>query len=177
MADPYSSEMLPRREPPAFNVPGAVLMLLVLLFGVQIVAMSLSWEQQEQIILLFSLIPARYLPEIAALQPAYPGGAGADFWTPITYTFLHGGWEHLIVNSVWLLAFGSPVAQRLGATRFFLFYFLCGIAGRVVARSALCRFQHACGRCVGSDFRADGRCGALRLPGGRASWRAWRPCS
>lgn len=179
MADPYSSEIPPRREPPAFNVPGAVLLLLVLLFGVQIVVMSLSWEQQEQIILLFSLIPARYLSDIAVLQPAFPGGAGADFWTPLTYTFLHGGWEHLIVNSVWLLAFGSPIAQRLGATRFFLFYFLCGIAGALLhvllypgsnipvvgASAAISGLMGGAARFV---FLADGPLGAL---GGRASGR------
>lgn len=175
MADPYSSDLPPRREPPAFNVPGAVLVLLALIFGVQIVAISLSFEQQAQILLLFSLIPARYLPEAVALQPAFPGGVGAELWTPITYTFLHGGWEHLIVNSVWLLAFGSPVARRLGTMRFLLFYFLCGIAGALLhvvlyagseipvvgASAAISGLMGGAARFV---FLADGPLGAL---GGR----------
>ncbi len=45
---------------------------------------------------------------------------GSDFMSPVlfvspllTYIFLHGGWLHLFMNSVFLLAFGAPVAYRL----------------------------------------------------------------
>jgi membrane associated rhomboid family serine protease len=188
MADPYSTGLPPRREPPAFNVPGPVLVLLALIAGVHLLAVSLSWEMQEQVILFFSLIPARYLPEIAVLQPDFPGGVGAQFWTPVTYTFLHGGWEHLIVNSVWLLAFGSPVARRLGTARFFLFYFLCGIAGAALhvflysgsevpvvgASAAISGLMGGATRFV---FLAGGPLGALGgrangYPGGGAARRA-----
>ena len=37
----------------------------------------------------------------------------------LTYALLHGSWTHLVVNSVWMLAFGAPVARRFGTTRFF----------------------------------------------------------
>jgi membrane associated rhomboid family serine protease len=36
----------------------------------------------------------------------------------VTYALLHGSWMHVIFNSVWLAAFGSPVARRCGALRF-----------------------------------------------------------
>ena len=29
-------------------------------------------------------------------------------WTSLTYAFLHGSWAHVLVNSVWLAAFGTP---------------------------------------------------------------------
>jgi membrane associated rhomboid family serine protease len=41
--------------------------------------------------------------------------AAAEIWTFVTYALLHGSWTHLILNSVWLLAFGTPVARRFGA--------------------------------------------------------------
>lgn len=42
------------------------------------------------------------------------------WWTPltlVTFSFLHGGWLHLIVNTVMLAAFGSAVEKWLGARR------------------------------------------------------------
>lgn len=129
MADPLPEGMPPRREPPAFNVPGPVLALLFLLVGIHIVVNALDWAMQEQVILWFALFPIRFTGSASALVEVLPGGFAAELWTPVTYTFLHGGWEHLIVNGVWLLAFGSPIAQRFGTMRFLLFYFLCGVAG------------------------------------------------
>jgi membrane associated rhomboid family serine protease len=31
---------------------------------------------------------------------------------------LHGDWLHVIINSVWMLAFGSVLARRMGSARF-----------------------------------------------------------
>jgi membrane associated rhomboid family serine protease len=46
--------------------------------------------------------------------------------------FLHGGWAHALVNSAFILAFGTPVARRCGldaagAAAFFGFYMACGV--------------------------------------------------
>lgn len=45
--------------------------------------------------------------------------------TPLTYTFLHGGWEHLAGNMLFLFIFGNRVEIALRPTRF-LFFYLCG---------------------------------------------------
>jgi membrane associated rhomboid family serine protease len=45
----------------------------------------------------------------------------ADVWTFVTYGLLHGSWIHLITNAVWMVAFGSAVARRFGAARFWIF--------------------------------------------------------
>jgi membrane associated rhomboid family serine protease len=42
---------------------------------------------------------------------------------------VHAGWVHLIVNLLWMLAFGSAVARRVGDLKFICFSLLCGIAG------------------------------------------------
>ena len=128
MADPRMGEVQPFREPPAFNVPGAVLALLAAIVGIHLLIEWLPSEAQRDVLFLFALFPLRYAGGVEGL----PGGLAADFLTPITYTFLHGGWTHLIVNSVWLLAFGAPIARRFGAARFFVFYFICGAAGALL---------------------------------------------
>jgi membrane associated rhomboid family serine protease len=48
--------------------------------------------------------------------------------TPLTSMFLHGGWGHLISNSLFLWVFGNNVEDSMGRVRFIAFYLLCGLA-------------------------------------------------
>jgi len=48
--------------------------------------------------------------------------------TPILSMFLHGGWEHLIGNAIFLWVFGNNIEDVMGAPRFVAFYLLCGLA-------------------------------------------------
>jgi membrane associated rhomboid family serine protease len=48
--------------------------------------------------------------------------------TLITSMFLHGGWEHLLGNMIYLWVFGDDIEEALGPLRFVIFYLLCGIA-------------------------------------------------
>jgi membrane associated rhomboid family serine protease len=48
--------------------------------------------------------------------------------TPFTSMFLHGGWAHLLGNSLYLWVFGNNVEDSLGRFRFLAFYILCGLA-------------------------------------------------
>jgi membrane associated rhomboid family serine protease len=85
-------------------------------------------------LLLFAFIPARY---DASVMPdmAWPGGWAADVWTFITYALLHANLMHLVVNSIWLAAFGTPLARRFGLSRF-LFFSACGAAAGALAHLA-----------------------------------------
>lgn len=47
----------------------------------------------------------------------------------VTYMVVHAGWVHLLVNLLWMVAFGSAVARRVGGLKFLYFSILCGIAG------------------------------------------------
>jgi membrane associated rhomboid family serine protease len=49
-------------------------------------------------------------------------------FTPLTSMFLHGGWAHLLGNSLYLWVFGNNVEDSLGRLRFLAFYLLCGLA-------------------------------------------------
>ena len=55
-------------------------------------------------------------------------GPAADWRTPFTHMFLHGGWFHLIGNLWFLWVFGDNVEDSMGGARFVFFYLLCGLA-------------------------------------------------
>ncbi|HEX2216046.1 MAG TPA: rhomboid family intramembrane serine protease [Xanthobacteraceae bacterium] len=112
-----------------FNIPSVVVATigaLVLVHAVR--TLGLSPRDNIQLLLLFSFIPARYDSSLLA-PDTVPGGWGADIWTFVSYAFIHGDWIHLGLNSIWLLAFGSAVARRFGATRFLAFFAITAAAG------------------------------------------------
>lgn len=44
-----------------------------------------------------------------------------------TYQFLHGGWEHLIFNMIFLYVFGNPIEDRFGPIGYACFYLAGGV--------------------------------------------------
>jgi membrane associated rhomboid family serine protease len=88
--------------------------------------MLLSEQVQLEIIGLFAFVPLRY---VGGVPSDWPGGFAGDVWTFVTYAFLHGGWAHVGLNAVWLLAFGTPVARRFGPSRFLAFFAVTAAAG------------------------------------------------
>ena len=71
----------------------------------------------------FGIVPARYShPEWAAWV-----GLPVDDYLPfLTSMFLHGGWLHVIGNMWTLWIFGDNVEDRMGTTRFVIFYLISG---------------------------------------------------
>jgi len=119
------------RQPsePIFNVPTVVSALLAILFAIHgLREWAITPEFDNEILWLFAFVPSRYESSLLGLG-TFPGGIAADVWTFITYAFLHGSWTHLGLNAVWLLAFGTPVARRFGATRFLAFFAVTAAAG------------------------------------------------
>jgi membrane associated rhomboid family serine protease len=142
---------LRRTSEPILNVPGVITALVLVFAATQLLRdfvlgeVGLLWD--------FALIPARFahpfgydpvaaLTERLALDPsdqelAQRLALGREIvaegdlkpWTLLTYAFLHGGWLHLGLNSVWLLAFGSAVARRFGTARFLGLFAVTAIAG------------------------------------------------
>jgi len=115
-----------KREP-LFNVPTVVAALVALFAFIHALrTYALTENQDIEVLLNFAFIPARY--DSSAMQ-AWPGGLGADIWTFVTYSFLHGSWMHFGVNAIWFLPFGSAVARRFGTWRFLAFYAVTAAAG------------------------------------------------
>ena len=116
------------RSEPIFNVPAVVAATLVVLIAVHALReWVLTTEQDTQLLLLFSFIPARY--DAAVIAQGVPGGLGAQVWTFVTYALIHGDFVHLGLNGVWLLAFGTPIARRFGAPRYLAFFAVTAAAG------------------------------------------------
>jgi membrane associated rhomboid family serine protease len=119
------------RQPsePIFNVPGIVTALIALLLAIHgLREWVLSDNADEQLLWLFAFAPVRYNAAILGTG-VLPGGYGADVWTFVSYAFLHGSWTHVGLNTVWLLAFGTPIARRFGAVRFLLFFAVTAAGG------------------------------------------------
>ncbi len=131
-----------RREP-MFNAPFVVLALIVVLIAIEA---AMNWAPelfQDAVVRQFAFVPGRLTISIwprrllelldrartdpAALQQARMIrelrilSGGAKPWTLLTYAFLHGSWTHVLLNSVWLVAFGPPIARRFGSARFLVF--------------------------------------------------------
>jgi membrane associated rhomboid family serine protease len=116
-----------RSNPPAFNVPAVVLVLLVVLAVVQATrSFALTPAADDWVLSEFAFIPGCYAEACALFLDRNPG---AEFWSPLSHAFLHGDWTHLGLNTVWLLAFGTPVARRLGASGFLIFSAIGAVAG------------------------------------------------
>lgn len=123
------ADQLPSSEPPAFNAPAIILGLVGALFGIHLIATFMDPAEANRLMVYFALSPARYAPPASGEFLSLPGGLLVDLAGFVTHIFLHADWGHLIFNSIWLLAFGTPVARRFGATRFLLFFLVCGIIG------------------------------------------------
>jgi membrane associated rhomboid family serine protease len=189
-----SSMREPTREP-IFNLPRIVLLLIMTLTAIHAARVLLFSSQMDaELLATYGFVPARFgfllnqnavldrLTDIASnsemdgqvaqyfLTYAPPGKL---WFTPLSYAFLHGDWTHLIFNSVWLAAFGSPVARRFGAARFLLLGVIAAVAGAffylgfhrvefapmIGASAAISGFMGAAARFVfqpGALFKAPG---------------------
>jgi membrane associated rhomboid family serine protease len=119
----------PQTSEPIFNVPRIITALLVVMGVIHLVRVyALSRQADLEFLFDFAFIPARYEDSILGAGQL-PGGAGAKVWSFVTYAFIHADATHIIVNAVWLLAFGSPVARRFGPLRLFVFFLVTAVAG------------------------------------------------
>ncbi len=138
---------------PIINLPGIVTAFLLVLLAVHLGRLWFLSEQADELFVFdYALIPARwslaFLPDgLNAVVEALRRSDGPDLqwqmmvtrvlaeeaqfrpWTAVSHVFLHGSWLHLLFNSVWLAAFGTPLARRWGGGFFLIFCFLCAVSG------------------------------------------------
>lgn len=64
---------------------------------------------------------------------------GQQWWSFVSYQFLHGGWLHLLGNMYFLWVIGDNLEDALGPWKFLGYYLLCGVAAALaeLAISAL----------------------------------------
>lgn len=149
-----------RRREPVLNLPTPVTALLAALVLVHAVRdLALAPATDLRLLLDLAFVPARWTlwwdpssaESVLAAAKASAAGSGAlgealarfavenggaRPWTALTYAVLHGSWLHVVLNSVWLAAFGSPVARRCGAGRFFALAAVSAAGGAVLHLAA-----------------------------------------
>ena len=90
--------------------------------------LALPATQVDSFINAFALVPCEYTSQCAVVP-----GTPTPLWiTQFTSMFLHGGWDHLLGNMLFLLVFGIHVERSMGRLRFLLFYFACGLGANAL---------------------------------------------
>ena len=146
---PQNVAQEPPREP-ILTLPGA-LTAYVLLLAVIHLRVLLPPEWENWTVDAFGFIPKRYDSTLLAIE--FPGGAGAKVWTFVTYSLLHAHLSHIGFNVLWLLPFGSALARRFGAIRFFLFMAVTAAAG---ALAHFVTHEHAVAPMIGASASVSG---------------------
>ena len=117
---------------PFLRSPQTVIWLIVILLGAHAARVfgfphsGTIWCYQ------YGFVPARYSHAYLDSHGINPGNFFERARPFLTYMFLHANFTHVVINCVWLLAFGPIVARRFGPLRFLIFFLLCGIAGAAV---------------------------------------------
>ena len=140
----------PPREP-ILTLPGALTAYVGLLVAIHVIRALLPVDLDYWTIELFGFIPKRY--DQTLLSMPFPGGVGADIWTFVTYSLLHANLSHIGFNILWLLPFGSALARRFGAVRFFMFMAVTAIAG---AAAHLVTHEHELAPMIGASASVSG---------------------
>jgi membrane associated rhomboid family serine protease len=132
-----------------FDAPRVVIALAILFVGIYA---AFAWARpaiQDLVILDFGFVPGRLtvsfwparaidlliqanhdpaaLEQARAMRDLHALSGGPKLWTLLTYGFLHGSWTHVLLNTIWMIAFGPPVARRFGAVRFLIFMAVAAI--------------------------------------------------
>lgn len=116
----------PPRGEPMFNIPPVVTAMLLIMWALQFTRDQILSPGQDTMLLIYGgFIPVRY------------GGGLVDnslawLWSPLSYSVLHGGYGHLIVNSIWMVAFGAAVARRIGTVPFLIFWVISAVVSAAV---------------------------------------------
>ena len=64
-------------------------------------------------------------------QPSLAAPLGFQPWQIVTYSFLHGGFEHIFFNMLALFMFGGQLEHLLGAKRYLNLYFASVISAAI----------------------------------------------
>ena len=145
---PQAPPDMPRE--PILTLPAALTAYVALIAVIHLrVLLPPEWENWT--VDVFGFIPKRY--DATMLDIDFPGGTGAKVWTFVTYSLLHANLSHIFFNVLWLLPFGSALARRFGALRFFLFMAVTAAAG---ALAHLVTHEHALAPMIGASASVSG---------------------
>ena len=118
-------------QPPAFNAPLPVLLCVA---AFVVIHAGREWllepALEGRLLITFALFPPLYEAALSGMPTELlPGGTWGLLAAPFTHFFLHANWTHVIMNSLWMLVFGTPVARRIGGMRFLALALLSAAGG------------------------------------------------
>ncbi len=117
---------VPSRQP-IFNLPPLVAAIAGLFVAIQAAdSFVLNDSTRQELLVWLAFIPYRIVDISTA-----PGGVWPLLWTPFTHAFLHAGWEHVLLNTVWFVIFATPIAGRYGTTKLIGLFLLSALAGAI----------------------------------------------
>ena len=96
------------------NVPTAVKNIII----VNVVLMLATMFKESMMVTRFALW--------------FPASPYFEWWQPVTYMFMHGGFFHLFFNMYTLFFFGSVLERVWGPKKFLIFYFVTGLGAAAV---------------------------------------------
>jgi membrane associated rhomboid family serine protease len=107
--------------------PWAVVTWSLIVINILVFVFELNASEATELVLIrdYAVIPAAITGHLTL------GGSLPPVWSVFTYTFLHGGWSHIIGNMLFLWVLGDNIEDAMGSVRFFFFYMLCGAAGGI----------------------------------------------
>jgi membrane associated rhomboid family serine protease len=107
---------LDKRPEPLFFLAPAVTAVLAICTGLYLLqTYVLGTLANDALTMQVAFIPLRYSSSSIPFDQAF-------LTSPVGYSFLHASLAHLAINMIWLTAFGSPLAARIGTARFLLFW-------------------------------------------------------
>lgn len=140
----------PPREP-LFNLPRLMVIMVASLVGIHAVVSVLDPAMELGLIFGYGFVPGAWTlwlfpgAEESILEQVIVDGAvdpraatllrmglieyPNSLFGPLSYALLHGSWSHVLLNALWLAAFGTPVLRRLGEARFIALCVVTAIAG------------------------------------------------
>ncbi|MEI9991780.1 MAG: rhomboid family intramembrane serine protease [Rhizomicrobium sp.] len=124
----FFQETRPTREP-FLRVPASVLVLIGVLVLAHVARVLAPAAVSDAVLNLFALDPVIYSASALKALGAQMPSLIELLVPPLGHVFLHANFTHLAFNCVWLLVFGPVVARRYGLVMFYVFFFLCGLAG------------------------------------------------
>lgn len=122
----FVSEPEHRAQGPIVDAPFVVKAIILSLVIVHVIQLTGGDDYRVWMIFNFGLHPLQVIDQ--------EGWVTAWLWFPawtkmVTHAFLHADLTHLLLNSLWLLVFGTVVARRTGTWRFLLLFLVTAIAG------------------------------------------------
>ncbi len=119
--------MIPFRDyNPSGSIPFVTIALVVLNAAAFLHEVNLEPRERKAFIEQYGVRPLLITAYVQG-HPKTEGHFAAIFLPLLTAMFLHGGWLHLIGNMWFLWIFGDNIEDRMGHSKYLIFYLLCGL--------------------------------------------------